>query len=229
MDPLTTCRVAGQQGSSQVRSSRCPRSVRTLVGCRACVSAVHHHHDVSLVPSGGVGLVGQGPAFPGHAADQHREQGHGRGRVGDLGARPVSHATGCWLSLQRAGPEPRAPSGDRADPGDQREATSTASRAAAAMGSSQSARGRRPSRARSTAPAGTVWATRTGGQATPAAPAPATAAWPNAKMISVSAGHQGWGGGEGIEPLTSSVRVSDGPPLCRAAFPQVAANRQGRS
>jgi hypothetical protein len=32
-----------------------------------------------------------------------------------------------------------------------------------------------------------------------------------------------------FEPLASSVRVSDALPLCRAAFPQVLANRQGRS
>jgi integrase len=38
-----------------------------------------------------------------------------------------------------------------------------------------------------------------------------------------------WGGGEGIEPLASSVRVSGRPPLRRPAFAQVAADRQGRS
>jgi hypothetical protein len=33
----------------------------------------------------------------------------------------------------------------------------------------------------------------------------------------------------GFEPLTSSVRVSGGLPLCRPAFPQVASDRQGQS
>ena len=43
----------------------------------------------------------------------------------------------------------------------------------------------------------------------------------------VSAGHQGWGGGDGFEPLTSSVRVRTGSPLCGSAFVQVPADRQG--
>jgi hypothetical protein len=49
------------------------------------------------------------------------------------------------------------------------------------------------------------------------------------KMTSVSAGHQGWGGGEGIRTPDFLLRVRGSLPLCSAAFPQVAPDRQGRS
>ena len=57
------------------------------------------------------------------------------------------------------------------------------------------------------------------------------AAIPGIRRLSttdVSAGHQGWVEVRGFEPLTSSVRVIGGMPLCRPAFPQVDSDRRFR-
>jgi hypothetical protein len=51
---------------------------------------------------------------------------------------------------------------------------------------------------------------------------------PRSSLLERRAESFGWGGGEGLEPLASSVRVISGSPPCPPAFPQVDPDRQER-